>query len=144
MVTAIDGLVGGIVATIVMTAFMMGMGDDSPPPTAVFYARVMGDGAPTDYMPQGMVLHLLYGTVAGAVFGAVGAAGAFLFASTGLVDGVLNGIVYGLVLFVIGAVFWFNLVLDMDADPPKMAMMGFFHLVYGVVLGAWVGVGGLA
>lgn len=144
MATIIDGVAGGIVATIVMTAFMMALGDDSPPPPAVFWATYVGGGDPGEYMPQGMVLHLLYGTGAGAVYGAIGAAGAFVFTPAGLVNGVLNGIVYALILFVVAAVFWMNVVLDMDAEHREAAMMGGFHLIYGVVLGAWVGLGVLA
>lgn len=68
MVTILNGLVGGFVATLVMTGFMMTMGDDSPPPTALLWAKYVGDGEPDQYMMQGMALHLLYGTIAGGVF----------------------------------------------------------------------------
>lgn len=139
MTSILGGAAGGLVATIVMTAFMVLLGDDLPPPTAVFYAEYVGDGAPTDYMPQGMVLHLFYGTGAGAVFGALGDAGLFVFTPVGLTTGVLNGLVYAVVLLVGAAGFWMNLVLDMDADLRQMAMMALFHLIYGTVLGAWVG-----
>lgn len=34
-----------------------------------------------------------------------------------------------------------NIVLDMDAEPKMAAMVLFFHLVYGGILGAVVGIG---
>lgn len=68
MVTILSALVGGFVATIVMTVFMMTMGDDSPPPTALLWSKYVGDSDPDQYMMQGMALHLIYGTVAGGVF----------------------------------------------------------------------------
>lgn len=59
MATIPGGLVGGFVATIVMTAFMMALGDDSPPPTALFWSTYVGNGPPDDYTMQGMILHLV-------------------------------------------------------------------------------------
>lgn len=141
MVTLIDGLAGGIVATIAMTAFMMALGDDSPPPTAAFYAKYIGDGTPDDYMPQGMFLHMMYGLGAGLAFAYLGTADLFLFTPANLTNGVINGLVYGFVLFVGAAVFWMNVVLDMDPEPADIGLFLFFHLVYGGVLGAWVGAG---
>jgi hypothetical protein len=136
----LDGIVGGFVATVVMTAFMMALGDDSPPPTALFWSTYVGDGSPDDYVLQGMVLHMLYGIGAGLVFGA-GTAALGLGVTGGLVTGLAGGVVYGLVLFVVAAAFWMNVVLRMDAEPKQAALFALFHLVYGVVLGAWLGVG---
>lgn len=68
MVSLLNGLIGGFIATIVMTAFMMTLGDDSPPPTAVFWSKYVGEGPPEEYMMQGMILHMLYGTINGAVY----------------------------------------------------------------------------
>jgi hypothetical protein len=141
MVTLIDGLAGGIVATIVMTAFMMTLGDDSPPPTAAFYAQYLGDGTPDDYMREGMFLHMMYGLGAGVVFAYLGIADLFVFTPVDLTNGLLNGLAYGFVLFVGAAVFWMNIVLDMDPEPADVVQFLVFHLVYGAVLGAWVGIG---
>jgi len=136
MVTLISGLVGGLVATIVMTGFMMGLGDDSPPPTAAFWAKYVGDGEPSAYMLQGMVLHLLYGIAAGGVFVALLAP--LGLGITALSGALLWGVVYGVVLFVIAAGFWMMIVLDMSATPMMAAMFLLFHLVYGVVLGGFL------
>lgn len=90
---------------------------------------------------QGMVLHFLYGTSAGLVFGLLAAAGIAVMSVGTVVGGVVNGLLYGVFLFVVAAVFWMKIVLDMDAGPAQAAMFLFFHLVYGAVLGAFVGAG---
>jgi len=142
MVTITSGLAGGLIATIVMTAFMMALGDDSPPPTAALWSKFVGDEPPEAYMMQGMVLHLLYGVAAGAAFVLIlPAVGVGL---SELVLAVAAGVGYGIVLTIIGMAFWMNVVLGMDAEPKEMAMFAVFHLVYGVVLGGFVGAGLLA
>lgn len=138
-VTVLNGLIGGLLATIVMTAFMMALGDDSPPPTALFWAKYVGDGDPSEYMMQGMVLHFLYGISAGIALGVILIAGGF--DTVELLGAVSAGLGYGVVLFVIAAVLWMNVVLDLDAEPRMVGMFLIFHLVYGGVLGAVLGIG---
>jgi len=143
MVTVISGLVGGLVATIVMTAFQMGLGDDSPPPTALFWSKYVGNGSPEDYMLQGIVLHMFYGIAAGAVFAlAAPVLGFVSVASIGIA--VLWGLAYGVMVFVGAAVFWTNIVLGLEPEKKMVGMFLFFHLIYGAVLGAWLGAGILA
>lgn len=140
MVTLIGGLVGGLVATIVMTILMMVLGDDSPPPTALFWSKYIGDGDPSDYMLPGMMLHLLYGIIAGGVFALIVPLIGFISLAT-VGSAVLWGLIYGIVLFVGAAVFWMNIVLGMEPEMKMVGMFLFFHLVYGAVLGAWLGLG---
>jgi len=139
MVTIVSGLIGGFVATIVMTIFMMMLGDDSPPPTAMFWSQYLGDGEPDQYMMQGMVLHFIYGIIAGGVFAVLVAALGLGVATLGAA--VLWGLVYGLVLFVIAAAFWMMMIMGMSPEMKMAGMFLFFHLVYGLVLGLWVGYG---
>ena len=82
---------------------------------------------------------LVYGIGAGVVFATL--ALAFGLGVGTLVGGLVWGVVWGLVLFGVGAVFWMRMVLGVDPDMGMIAGFGFFHLVYGVVLGAWVGLG---
>lgn len=140
MVTLISGLVGGFVATIVMTIFMMTLGDDSPPPTALFWSKYVGDGDPDQYMMQGMVLHFIYGIIAGGVFAIVASVLGFVSVAT-VGAAVLWGLAYGVVLFMFAAAFWMMMVLGMSPDMKMAGMFLVFHLVYGLVLGAWVGYG---
>jgi hypothetical protein len=138
-VTVLGGAVGGLVATVVMTVLMMALGDDSPPPTAAFWAKYVGDGVPTDYMPQGMALHFLYGL--GAAVALAVALPLVGFETVTLVTAAGIGLAYGVVLFAFAAVFWMKIVLAMDPEPPQVAQFLLFHLVYGVVLGGVIGAG---
>ena len=137
--TVLNGLVGGLIATIVMTVFMMTLGDDSPPPTALFWSKYVGDGEPDEYMMQGMVLHMLYGIIAGLVFVVVVPLIGISIGS--MTTAVLFALAYGFVLFLGAAVFWMNVVLDIDAEMPMVAMFLLFHLIYGGVLGVWLQLG---
>lgn len=139
MATILSGLAGGLLATIVMTGFMMALGDDSPPPTAALWAKFVGDQPAESYMMPGMVLHLLYGIGAGAVFTL--AARAVGVEVTELVTATAAGVGYAVLLTVVGLVFWMKVVIGIDGDPKTMGMFTVFHLVYGVVLGAFVGAG---
>lgn len=91
-----------------------------------------------------MVLHLLYGVGAGLAFAVAYPALEAWLPLTGLANGAVWGLVYGVGLFVAGAAFWLNVVLDVNADRQTAMGFLFFHLVYGVVLGGWVGLGFLA
>lgn len=141
MASLITGLIGGIVATIVMTIVMMVMGDGGPPPTARLVAKFRG-GTPEDYAMPGMALHIVYGIVAGAVFAVavplVGLSLDSLVVAAGL------GLVYGLVLMIVGMGFWMQGVIGMESDRDMMMMFGTVHVVYGVVLGAFLGAGIIA
>lgn len=138
MASLIAGLAGGLVATIVMTALMMAMGDGGPPPTAALVAK-FADGQPADHEMPGMVLHLVYGVVAGGVF-AVGVPLVGLgLGSIGVAVGL--GIVYGVVLMVGGMAFWMRTVIGMEPDRDTVVTFATVHVVYGVVLGAFLGAG---
>lgn len=122
-VTVFGGVVGGLAATVVMTMLMM----------------TLGDGAPTDYMPQGMVMHVLYGL--GAAVALAVALPLVGFETLTLVTAAGIGLAYGAVLFVFAAIFWMKIVLAMDPEPPQVAQFLLFHLAYGVVLGGVLGAG---
>ena len=140
MASVIAGLAGGVVATIVMTIAMM-MGDGGPPPTAALVARFAG-GEPEDYAMPGMALHFVYGIVAGAVFAAGVPLIGLSLGSIGVAIGL--GIVYGIVLMIGGMMFWMRIIIGMESDRSMMMMFGTVHVIYGVVLGAFLGAGILA
>lgn len=138
----VAGLVGGFAGTVAMTPLMMkAMGDD-PSPTQVLASKLTG-GSPEDNQGLGLVLHLVYGTVAGLVL---------VLAAEALLDPVASystggfaavGLGWGVVLW-IGAFVWMailGLAGDMMDAPAgeKVQQAGgmlFFHLVYGGVAGA--------
>lgn len=136
MVSLIAGLAGGLAATIVMTFVMMILGDGGPPPTAGLVAK-FGGGDPEDYAMSGMLLHLSYGIVAGVVF-AVGVPLLGLEFES-LVSAVALGLVYGIILMVGGMVFWMRMVIGIEPDRGMMLTFATAHLVYGIVLGAFIG-----
>lgn len=141
MASIIAGLAGGIVATIVMTMVMMVMGDGGPPPTARLVAKFAG-GDPEEYAMPGMALHVIYGIVAGTVF-AVGVP--LLGLSLGSIATAVGlGIGYGIVLMIGGMMFWMRMVIGMEPDKGMVTMFGTVHVVYGLVLGAFLGAGILA
>lgn len=125
-------------ATIVMTAVMMVMGDGGPPPTAALVAKFAG-GDPADYAMPGMILHLVYGIVAGAVFAVGIPLLGFSLGSIGVAIGL--GLVYGIVLMIGGMLFWMRVVIGMEPAKGMMMMFGTVHVIYGVVLGAFLGAG---
>lgn len=134
MVTILGGLIGGLVATIVMSAVMKWMGD-SPPPTANFLATFLA-GDPADFMMPGVVLHLLYGTIAGGVFvTVVTTVGLGITTPTSWIG---VGIAYGVILMIGGAIVWIRGVIGMVPDREMMIQIAVVHVVYGIVLGAWI------
>ena len=138
MASIVAGLAGGLVATIVMTIVMMVMGDGGPPPTAALVAKFAG-GDPADYAMPGMILHVIYGILAGAVFAIgvplVGLSLGSIAVAAGL------GLVYGIILMIGGMMFWMRMVIGMEPDRDMMKMFGTVHVIYGVVLGAFLGTG---
>lgn len=133
----VNGLIGGLIATVLMIAFMMTLGGDDPPPPALFWSKYVGDEGPESYLMIGMLLHFVYGISAGGAF----AIGIDLL-SLDIADPIVAtayGLGYGILLFIVGAVFWMNIVLKLDADRKQVMLFLFFHLVYGAVLGAWLG-----
>lgn len=128
-ITILGGLIGGLLATIVMTMVMMTLGDDSPPPTAVFVAKYLGDDEPEAYKMPGMAMHLFYGTAAGIVLAAVlplvGLGSLMLTTAIGV------GLASGVVLFVGAAAFWMKVVLALDRESG-----GFVNVYHSVDLDA--------
>ncbi|MBB6647635.1 hypothetical protein H5V44_15315 [Halobellus sp. MBLA0160] len=121
-----------------MTAVMMVTGDGGPPPTAALVAKFAG-GDPADYAIPGTILHLIYGIVAGGVFAVGVPALGLSLGSIGLAVGF--GLVYGILLMIGGTMFWMRVVIGMEPDKGMMLMFGTVHVVYGVVLGAFLGAG---
>ncbi|WIV65846.1 DUF6789 family protein [Natrialbaceae archaeon AArc-T1-2] len=135
---SVRGLQAGLVATLIMTAFRLPI-MRSLPPSANFWARYVRGGDPDDYPIAGLVLHLLYGTSAGAVFGGLFA---LLEAERSIEAeqrGIIWGAVYGMGLSAFGSQFMLSELLDVRLEADELALFHAAHLVYGLSLGAWVG-----
>ena len=135
---SVRGLQAGFVATLIMTAFRLPI-VRSLPPSANFYAQYVGDGDPEDHPIAGVILHLLYGTSAGAVFGGLFALQDAERSIEAEQRGILWGGVFGMVLSAMGSQILLREVLDIRLEADELALFHAAHLVYGVSLGAWVG-----
>lgn len=140
MVTILAGLVGGFIATLVMTLFQVRLGGDNPPPTSIFWSKYIAGGEPTEYVPQGMALHFIYGTGGGVVFASLISVIGFLDVAS-LELAIFWGLGYGVLLFVGAVTFWMPRMLGLKPDSMMAGMFFLFHLIYGAVLGAWLGLG---
>lgn len=132
------GLEGGFLGTLgMMVSRRVGGSKSGPPPTAAFWAKYVGNGEPSDYKPQGLVLHFLYGAVAGAVFqvmrSVVGRGGSDSAGSRPIT----GGLTYGVLLAIWGFAFLLRVVLGKDPGPKKARKFLKGHLAYGLTLGLW-------
>ena len=139
---ALNGAVGGALATVVMTVYRMPV-TASLPPTARFWAKFVAGGEPEDHPLPGLVLHALYGASAGAAFG-----GLFRPFSTRSdsensreASGVVLGTLYALALSVFGDRVVLGGLLSTDLDATESLVFHVGHLVYGLSLGSWVASG---
>ncbi|UPV98838.1 hypothetical protein M0R88_09865 [Halorussus gelatinilyticus] len=141
-----DGAVGGLVATLVMTAYRLPI-SRSLPPTARLWALYVAGGDEDDHPVPAVVLHLLYGTVAGALFGAAGALLGGDPTPTADDDaearreevGLLAGVGYALALSWFGERVLLRRLLGMDPDRDESLVFHVGHVIYGLTLGTWIG-----
>lgn len=130
------GAVGGLIATLVMTIYRLPV-FQALPPTAEFWAKYAGDGNPEHYPVPAALLHLLYGTTAGALFGALFSRIRSDAPVRRQVLAVLAGIGYGILLSVVGDRVLLDRLLGMDIDPDRELVFYVGHVVYGLTLGTW-------
>ncbi|MBX0286380.1 hypothetical protein [Haloarcula salinisoli] len=131
------GSVGGLVATVVMTVYRIPV-FKALPPTAEFWARFVGGGDVEEYFVPGLLLHLLYGVIGGAVYG--------ILASFTDVDdpvarerlSVLGGLAYGLGLSAFGSRVVFVRLLGRELQSEDALVFHVGHAIYGVTLGTFV------
>jgi hypothetical protein len=111
----------------------------SPPSSANFWARYLGEESGEPALGPGLFLHLLYGTIAGAVFGA-GVTPRLSGSDTNRErSAALAGIVYGASLSLFGRIVLLDWLLDLDLDADERFVFHVSHLVYGVALGTFLG-----
>lgn len=133
------GCKSGLVATVVMTAYRLPVAR-SLPPTARFWAQYVGGGDPAEYPVEGLVLHLVYGTAAGGVFGLLFAGRTDGSEARDEWKGILGATAYGLALSVFGVRVVLARVLGMtDLEPDERLVFHVSHVVYALTLGTMVG-----
>lgn len=138
------GIEGGLLATVTMTIYRMPV-TRSLPPTAEFWVKYVRGTDPEDHPIPALLLHLLYGTVAGAIF-ALLLPGKESVNPTrdrgpptrrGELPGTAWGLLYGLVLSVVGERVVLGALLDIEPEDRVAFHVG--HVIYGLTLGAWAG-----
>lgn len=136
----IHGAIGGLVATVVMTAYRLPVAR-SLPPTAVFWEQYVGNSDAEEYPIIGLFLHLGYGVTGGVVFGALyGAVGNWRAPDYVQESrGILSATVYGLALSLFGSRVVLGRLLGMDLDADESLVFHLSHVIYALTLGTWVG-----
>lgn len=132
MATVLSGIVGGLLGSIVAGAAMVTASED-PLPSAVVWAKYLGDGIPDHYATHGIVVHLAYGALAGAAFVAV--AGALSLGVGTLPGAILWAVVWAAALMAFAVGFWLVFVLGDHPDPRGLGPLALGHLAFGVLLG---------
>jgi hypothetical protein len=132
------GCVGGCIATVVMTVYRLPIFNGLPP-TAEFWARYVGGGDADQYFVQGLVLHFLYGTVAGGAYGLLHSRFHESNPMSREVVSVLSGLLYGLSLSVFGSRVLFVRVLGRELRAEDALVFHVGHVIYGLTLGTWMG-----
>ncbi|AEN05731.1 hypothetical protein Halar_2037 [halophilic archaeon DL31] len=141
-VAVLKGVVGGILGTATMTVYRAPLFAGLPP-TAEFWARFIGDGEPSEYPIQALVLHVLYGAGAGGVFGLVSArADLDLPGGRASVSMVLAS-VYSILLSVFGSRLLLRRLLGIELTSKEALVFHVGHVIYGLSLGTWLGTGNL-
>lgn len=131
------GFSGGLIATLVMTAFRIPT-SRSLPPTAYFWATFVGGGSPEDHPLAGLLLHLVYGALGGVGFAVLAPGRDRPEATAESMDAVL-GTVYGILLSVFGVRVVLGRLLGMDLTDDERLVFHLSHVVYGLALGTWLG-----
>ena len=131
------GVVGGIIATAVMTLYRFPV-FRALPPTAEFWATVVRDGEPEDYPVVAFVLHFMYGATAGGLFGYLFSTLQFRSERERRLGATLLALGYGLVLSVFGTRVLFRHVLNERLEPDEAFIFHVGHVIYGLTLGTWL------
>lgn len=132
------GFIAGLIATGAMTVFRMPI-TYSLPPTAEFWAHFVSGGELAEHRTESLLLHFLYGAIAGSVFASI-----FSVIDTRSplgteAKGLLGGLLYSIPFTIIGEYVMLNWMLDMDLEPDESMIFHAGHLIYGITLGAWLG-----
>lgn len=133
----IRGVVGGLIATVLMTLYRFPL-FRALPPTAEFWATFVRGGEPEQYPIAGLLLHFVYGGVAGGVFGAGFNAIDFKSERDRRLGAIGLSMVYGIALSVFGTRVIFKRLLGEELEPDEGTVFHVAHVIYGLTLGTWM------
>lgn len=140
--TLAAGALGGLLGAAAMGALMRTVRRENPLPSEVFAAQFIFDGDPLDHRYWGLAIHLLYGTLAGVVFGYLLAAYVGAVADLSVTYAIGYGGAWGLVLWIL-SFGWLAVLgtmeritqLSTDEQILEVFLILVGHLIYGAVLG---------
>lgn len=133
----VRGAAGGLLATVLVTLYRFPI-FRALPPTAEFWAKYVGEGDAEAHPAAGLLLHFLYGGVAGSLLGVVvDVLDLRVRSDRGfLVIGL--SLAYSIALSVFGTQFVFRLLLDEELEPSEAVIFHVAHVIYGLTLGTWL------
>ena len=133
----VRGVVGGFIATTVMTLYRIPV-FRALPPTAEFWAKFVGSGEAEQYPIEGLLLHFGYGGAAGGLFGLAFGRLSFETDVEKVRSGIFAGLGFGLLLSVFGTRVVFDRLLDEDLETDEALVFHVGHAIYGLTLGTWL------
>lgn len=133
----VRGVVGGLIATALMTLYRFPL-FRALPPTAEFWAAFVRGGEPEQYPVAGLVLHFAYGATAGGVFGLVFSQLSFRSERDRRLWAIGLSLAYGLALSVFGSRVLLSRLLGEEPEPDERAVFHVGHVIYGLTLGTWM------
>ena len=131
------GVVGGVVATAVMSLYRLPV-FRALPPTAEFWATYLGDGEAEDYPLEGLLLHLVYGAGGGVPFSLLFTVAAARSDRDPMWLGMVGGAIYGFALSIFGEEVVVETILGEDLEQDEAAVFLVGHIIYGLSLGTWI------
>lgn len=134
------GIVGGLIATMLMTMYRFPL-FRALPPTAEFWATYVRGGEPEQYPVAGMLLHFLYGGAAGGVFALGFNRITFRSERDRRLGAIGLSLAYGVALSLFGTRVLFKYLLKEDLEADEGAVFHVGHVIYGLTLGTWLSSG---
>lgn len=132
------GAEGGLVATLVMTAFRLPISRSLPPTDEFWRTYVRRDDSSRATIPA-ILLHLLYGMGAGVAYVGLGPRISRTSEARAELRGVVTAVLYSVVLSGFGLRVLLRGLLDQELSPDEKFVFHLGHVVYGITLGAWLG-----
>ncbi|MBP1987443.1 hypothetical protein [Halolamina salifodinae] len=131
------GVVGGLVATVLMTLYRFPT-FRAVPPTAEFWATYVAGGRAEEYPIEGLALHLLYGGAAGGLLGLAFSLVDVRTARSRRFTAVTLAVGYSLLLSVFGTRVVFRRLLGEELDDGERMVFHTGHVIFGLSLGTWL------
>ena len=142
MSTFVGGMVAGIVGAVVITLLIVSVMDKrvenkSILPASLFVSKYIGSGDADEYLNQGVLLSIIYGSLVGGIVAII-----LPIVSATVVNVLVWGVLVGLVVGIIGDKFGMEVVLGVKMDwgwegkPVMQSRIKFMvvNIIYGIIV----------